>query len=59
MRIAEALLSTTEAYDCGNKLVAHRALSAQQEYVLGAIEARRIEVFRRAVAEVFEGVKAQ
>lgn len=45
--IVEVLSPSTEAFDRGEKFAAYRRLPALSEYVLIAIEARRIEVFRR------------
>jgi Uma2 family endonuclease len=45
--IVEVLSDSTAAYDRGAKFAAYRQIAALQEFVLIAIDARRIEVYRR------------
>jgi Uma2 family endonuclease len=47
--IIEVLSESTAAFDRGNKFAAYRTIASLQEYVLVDIEARRVDIFRRAL----------
>lgn len=52
--IIEVLSNSTAAFDRGTKFAAYRQLESLKEYVLVDIEARRIEVFRKNPANIWE-----
>ncbi|BCU07878.1 Uma2 family endonuclease [Allochromatium tepidum] len=49
--IIEVLSSTTEGFDRGAKSAAYRTISTLREYALVDIDARRLEIYRRADAD--------